>query len=101
MFTATGWSAPADPVLLASSRGGVVEAISPDTLETTSRIRLSGPVESVSSDPGGRRLFLALPLKENPRGCCALYALDLPSLDLTFLIQPAMHATATVDRVLT
>jgi hypothetical protein len=93
-------SSASQPVLLASRRGGVVEAFSKKTLETVARIRLPGMVESVVSDESGQRLFLALPLKENPHGCCALFALDLWSLDLHFLIEPALGATITQNKVL-
>ena len=101
IFAATVWSAPPDPALWASRRGGVIEAINPETLETISRIRLPGSVESVAADPSGKLLFVALPLRTDPIGCCALYALDVPSLQLTFLTEPALGATPTIDRVLT
>jgi hypothetical protein len=99
LLPAIAW--PGDPVLLASRRGGLTEVISPDTLETTVRIRLPGSVESIASDPLGRRLFVTLPAKETPKTCCALFALDWRSLQLILLLEPALHATPTIDRVLT
>ena len=78
----------------------MIEAINPATLETTSRIRLPGNVESIAADSSGRMLFVALTLRTDQNGCCALYALDLPALRLTFLTEPALGATATIDRVL-
>jgi hypothetical protein len=98
-FTALLWSASSDPVLLASRRAGSIEVINVDTLETTSRIKFSGSVESVASDPSGRQLFVALPLRDQAKGCCALYALELPSLRLTFLAEPALRAVPTTERV--
>ena len=96
---ATLWSATGDPVLLASRRAGFIEVISPDSLDTTARVQFSGFVETVASDPSGRRLFVALPGRGQPKGCCALYALDLPSLQLTFLAEPVIRSTTTFDRV--
>ena len=90
-----------DDVLYASRRSGVIEAISLDTLETRSRIRMPGRVESVAPDSSGRRLFVALPLIADPNGCCALYAFDLASGRLKFLAEPALRATSTTGRVLT
>ena len=101
IFAATVWSASSDPVLLASRRAGVIEAILPETLETTARIRLPGNIESVAADPSGQLLFVALPLRADANGCCALYALELPSLQLIFLTAPALSATPALDRVLT
>jgi hypothetical protein len=90
-----------DSVLLASRRAGLIEAFSLETLKTTSRIRLPSRVEHVASDPSGNRLFVALPLKADAKGCCALFALDLRTLQATFLVEPALVASATMDRVLT
>jgi hypothetical protein len=100
IFAASVWAAPGDSVLLASRRDGLIEALSPETLETTSRIRLPSRVERLVSDPSGTWLFVALPLKADPKGCCALFALDLRTLQATFLVEPALGASATMDRVL-
>ena len=51
----------ADSGLLASRRGGWIEAIDPKTLETVSRIRVPEMSESVASDTSGQRLFVAAP----------------------------------------
>ena len=73
-----------DSVLLASRRGGWIEAIDPKTLETVSRIRAPEMSESVASDASGQRLFVAAP--RNPgKGCCALFALEPQSMQLSFL----------------
>ena len=99
LCAATLWPATGDPVLLAGRRAGFIEAINPETLETTARVQFSGFVETVASDPSGRQLFVALPGRGQPNGCCALFALDLPSLQLTFLAEPAIRSTTTFDRV--
>jgi len=101
LFPAVLWLAPDEPVLWAGCRGGTIEAISMSNLDTVSRVRLPGSVEGVASDWIGRRLFLALPLAADPNGCCSLFALDLPSLHLTFLLEPALRATPAGGRVLT
>ena len=100
IFAASVWAAPGDSVLLVSRRDGLIEVLSPETLETTSRIRLPSRVERLVSDPLGTRLYVALPLKADPKGCCALFALDLRTLQATFLVEPALGASATMDRVL-
>jgi hypothetical protein len=99
VLAATASSAATIPVLLASRRAGYIEAIDMETLETISRIREPGMVESVASDPRGDRLFIALPNKATPRICCALFALDLLSLRMTFMAEPAMRAVVTADRL--
>jgi len=90
-----------DPVLLASRRGGWIEAIDLETLKTVSRIRVPEMTESVASDPQGQRLFLTAPPPDHPKGCCALFALDPQSLQLTLLVQPSLSATVTPSGVFT
>lgn len=86
-------------VLLASSRGGWVEAIDPLTLATVSRIRTPEMTESVASNADGSRLFVAAP-RVNPKGCCAIYALDPASMILTPFEWPAQAVTIAGGRVL-
>lgn len=90
----------ADSVLLASRRGGWIEAIDMETLATVSRIRVPEMTESVASDPSGQRLYVAAP-RNGEKGCCALFALDPQSMQLTFLIWPAQLATITAGRLFT
>ena len=59
-----------ESVLLASGRGGWIEAIDLRTLETVSRIRVPEMTESVASDTSGQRLFVAAPSGPG-KGCCA------------------------------
>jgi hypothetical protein len=90
----------ADSVLLASRRGGWVEALDLETLETVARLRTPAMTESVRSDPSGQRLFIAAP-KSDQSGCCALFALDPRSPRLSFIIEPAQHATIAANRLFT
>jgi hypothetical protein len=89
-----------DSVLLASRRGGWIEAIDLKTLETVSRIRVPEMSESVASDASGQRLFVAAPSGPG-KGCCALFALDPQSMQLSFLVEPAQSATVTARRLFT
>lgn len=90
----------ADPVLLASRRGGWIEAISLETLETVSRVRVPEMTNSVASDLPGQRLFLTAP-SNHSKSCCALFALDPQSMQLSFLVQPALSATITSSGLFT
>lgn len=100
LLLALSLSAQADPVLLASRRGGWVEVISLQTLQSISRIRVPAMTESVASDTAGEQLFIAAP--ERPgEGCCALYALNPQSGKLSFLVFPALSATVTAGRLFT
>ena len=83
-FSAWGLTAFAeDAVLLASRRGGWIEAIDFKTLATVARIRVPEMTESIASDGSGQRLFVAAP--DSPgKGCCALFAMDLRSMQLSF-----------------
>jgi hypothetical protein len=89
-----------DSVLLASRRGGWIEAINLETLETVSRIRVPEMAESIASDASGQRLFVTAP-RSPGKGCCALFALDPQSMRLSFLVEPALSATVTAGRLFT
>src|SRR5579862_4741807 len=81
-----------DPVLLTSRRGGWIEAFDPATLVTVFRVSTPANTESVAADPSGTRLYLSAP--RNPgEGCCALYAMDLDTLHLTYLNYAVLRAT--------
>jgi hypothetical protein len=88
----------ADSVLLTSRRGGWIEAFDPATLATVFRTSTPANTESVAADRSGTRLYLSAP--KNPGdGCCALYALDLATLHLTYLNSPVLRATPSAGRV--
>jgi hypothetical protein len=95
----TSAAVAADPVLLLSSRAGWIEAVSPDTLDTLSRVKTPRLTESVASSSDGTRLFIAAP-PEQSTSCCALYSLDPLSMRLSPLIAPAQSVTITPGRVL-
>ena len=88
----------ADRVLLTSRRGGWIEAFDPATLATVFRTSTPANTDSVAADPSGTRLYLTAP--KNPgEGCCALYALDLDTLHLTYMNFPVLRATPSSGRV--
>jgi hypothetical protein len=73
-------------MILAASRMGAVEFIDPATLETVSRIRLLLPPDSVgingvAASIDGSTLYVDGPFPATPDGCCALYSIDLATLD--------------------
>jgi hypothetical protein len=100
VLTSAASAAGGDAVLLASSRSGWIEAINLDTLVTVSRVRVPAMAESVASDPLGQRLFVAAP-RSPGKGCCALFALDPQSIQLSFLVEPAQVATVMAGRLYT
>jgi hypothetical protein len=87
-----------DAVLLTSRRGGWIEAFDPETLDTVFRTATPVNTESVAADLSGTRLYLTAP-KSPGEGCCALYALDLDTLHLTYLNFPVLRATPSSGRV--
>ncbi len=97
LLTSTGASA-ADSVLLTSRRGGWVEAFDPATLVTVFRASTPANTESVAADPSGARLYLSAP-KSPGESCCALYAMDVDTLHLTYLNYPVLRATPSSGRV--
>jgi len=88
----------ADPVLLTSRRGGWIEAFDPATLATVFRTSTPVNTESVAADPSGARLYLSAP-KSPGEACCALYAIDVDTLRLTYLNFPVRRATPSSGRV--
>lgn len=89
----------AEPVLLLSSRGGWIEAVNPDTLETISRVKTPRLTESMASSFDGSHLFVAAP-KDGSKSCCTIYSLDPLSMQLSPLIEPAQAVTVASNRVL-
>jgi hypothetical protein len=89
-----------ESVLLASRRAGWIEAISPETLATVSRVQVPGMAESIASDPSGQRLFVAFPSGPQ-KACCALFALDPQSMQMSFMLEPARFVTVTTGRLFT
>ena len=74
-------------MILAASRSGVVELINPSTLETVGRIHLDlGPqsagLNGVSASADGALLYVEGPIPTEPHGCCALYSIELATLQM-------------------
>lgn len=91
----------AEPVLLASSQSGSVEAFRLDTLEPAAQLRVKPMLESVAADPDGYRMFFRFPHPQAPDVCCALFALDDRSLRLIVMQWPALGTTLAGNRVFT
>jgi len=83
-------------VLLAAGRAGRVEVLDPITLETLGSIKVLPQTDGITSDRTGV-LFLREGLAPEFRGCCALYALDLKTHEMTKLIEPAFNITVSTD----
>jgi hypothetical protein len=72
-------------MILSASRSGVVELIEPSTLETISRIHVDFGLQSVglngvSASADGSLLYVEGPIPNEPHGCCALYSIELATL---------------------
>src|ERR1035437_6637594 len=74
-------------VLLAVHRGGPMEVLAPDTLQTLGTIEVPPLSDRVASGSGGM-IFLRAGLAPDFKGCCALYALNLKTRSLTKLLSP-------------
>ena len=79
-------------VLLAASRSGRVEVLDPRTLESLGSIKALPQIDGVSSDHSGV-LFVRAGLAPEYVSCCALYAIDLKTHEVTKLIDPASSIT--------
>jgi hypothetical protein len=74
-------------MILAASRSGVVELINPSTLETVGRIHIdlapqSAGLNGASTNADGSLLYVEAPIPNEPHGCCALYSIDLATLQM-------------------
>jgi len=103
LFVLPASGADPESVLLMSRRKGWIEAVKLDTLQPITRFRVGPLAETVTASPDGEILFVTKALRSHPEGCCALYALNLSSRKMSFLIEPAVNAVAspTDDRVFT
>jgi hypothetical protein len=70
-------------MILAASQTGVVELIDPSTLNTVARIHFNLPLNGISAGADGSSLFVEGPIPGQPQGCCALYQVDLGTLQVT------------------
>ncbi len=72
-------------MILAAGRSGVVEIINPSTLETVGRIHFDlGPqsagLNGIYAGADGSSLYVEGPIPAEPNGCCALYSINLGTL---------------------
>jgi hypothetical protein len=90
-----------ESVLLMSRRKGWIEAVKLDSLEPITRFRVGPLAETVTASSDGGTLFITKALPSDAKGCCALYALNLSSRNMSFLVEPAMNAVPSPndDRV--
>ena len=75
----------AKSVILAESRDGIVEFIDPANLATMGRMHVRLPEHSIglngiAAGTDGSTLYLKGPIPGEVEGCCALYAVDLVTL---------------------
>jgi len=91
----------ADPVLLASRRGGWMEAFRLDNLETVARIHMPERVEGVEAFPDGQWLFVRAPHPQAPEVCCALFALDTRRLRAFAILWPGIRPVLANGRLFT
>jgi hypothetical protein len=75
-------------VLLAAGRSGRVEVLDPTTLESLGSIKALPQIDGVSSDRSGL-LFVRAGLAPEYISCCALYAIDLKTHEMTKLVERA------------
>ena len=72
--------------IITVNRAGLVELIDPITLETGARIHIELPPQTVglngiAAGSDGTTLYLEGPIPESPISCCALYSVDLTTLE--------------------
>ena len=83
-------------VLLAAGRSGRIEMLDPTTLESLGSIKALPQIDSVSSDRSGM-LFVRAGLAPEYVNCCALYAIDLKTYEITKLIEPTSGIALSPD----
>jgi hypothetical protein len=77
-------------VLLAVHRAGGVDVLDPITLESLGSVKVLPQANGVTSDRTGV-LFLKEGLAPEFEGCCALYAVDLKTHEMTKLLEPVSN----------
>jgi hypothetical protein len=81
-------------VLLAAHRAGGVDVLDPITLESLGSIKVLPQANGVTSDRAGV-LFLKEGLAPQFEGCCALYAVDLKTREMTKLLEPVSNVVVS------
>jgi hypothetical protein len=83
-------------VLLAAHRAGRVELLDPITLESLGSIKVLPQANGITSNRTGV-LFLLDGLAPEFQGCCALYAVDLKTREMTKLLEPVSGVAVSPD----
>ncbi len=83
-------------VLLAAHRAGRAEVLDPITLLCLGSIKVLPQANGVTSDRTGV-LFLREGLAPEFQGCCALYAVNLKTREMTKLLEPASEVAVSPD----
>jgi hypothetical protein len=83
-------------VLLAAHRAGRVEVLDPITLLPLGSIKVLPLANGVTSDRTGV-LFLREGLAPDFQGCCALYAVNLKTREMTKLLEPVADVAVSPD----
>jgi hypothetical protein len=83
-------------VLLAAHRAGWVELLDPVTLESLGSIKVLPQANAITSNHTGV-LFLLDGLAPEFQGCCALYAVDLKTREMTKLLEPVSEVAVSPD----
>jgi hypothetical protein len=83
-------------VLLAAHRAGRVDVVDPATLQSLGSVKVLPLADGVASAPGGF-IFLREGLAPDFDGCCALYALDLKTRNMTKLLEPVSGVVVSPD----
>ena len=92
VFSFLAAAAEADEtVLLASRRGGWIEAFHLNNFETAARIRVKGALEEVETSVGGDWMFLRIPHPQAADVCCGLFALNTQKLRMVAILWPALR----------
>jgi hypothetical protein len=101
---ATARAAAAQPdgqkrdVVLAVQRNHRLHVFDADTLEPLGQVvGLNNLLEHVSVSPNGRTLYLAQAATVDGNSCCALFAFDLSTREMCYLIEPAMESVPSPD----
>jgi hypothetical protein len=81
-------------VLVAAHRAGGVEVLDPNTLEPLGSIKVLPQANGLTSDRSGV-LFLKEGLAPEFEGCCALYAVDLKTREMTKLLEPVSNVVVS------
>lgn len=90
--TAVSGSSTGRAVVLAIQRDRQLHILDAQTLEPLGRIRVHNLADGVQARTDGRMLFIRQADTPAGNGCCALFALDLTTLEMCRLIVPAVQS---------